>query len=183
MSEKFSSGTKSSKKTQTNKIKLILLDTILILHTSTLVYWYISWYKSNAGVPHWQYLCSFWESDLPTVCWNTHGLKSFADLFLYSYEAGFVQNLLHEKKKSLAVTINLTFWYTDDALSINNNNFHSYESSMSASYLDISLNRDINGKLNTQLYDKRDDFNFSIVKFPYFCNKIPWSHEYRQFLR
>ena len=32
------------------------------------------------------------------------------------------------------------------------------EFSMSASYLDISLNRVINGKLTTQLYDKRDDF-------------------------
>ena len=36
------------------------------------------------------------------------------------------------------------------------------ESSMSAFYLDFVLNRDINGKLNTKLYDKWDDFNFSI---------------------
>lgn len=46
------------------------------------------------------------------------------------------------------------------------------ESSMSASYLDILLNRDINDKLNTQLYDKHDDFNYSIVNFRYLCSNI-----------
>lgn len=25
----------------------------------------------------------------------------------------------------------------------------------------------------TKLYDKRDDFNFPIVNFPYLCNNIP----------
>ena len=52
------------------------------------------------------------------------------------------------------------------------------ESSMSASYLDILLNIDINGKLTTQLYDKRDDFSFSIVNFPYLCSNIPSSPAY-----
>ena len=32
-----------------------------------------------------------------------------ADLFLYSYEVEFIQKLLHEKKKSLAVAFNSTF--------------------------------------------------------------------------
>ena len=49
---------------------------------------------------------------------------------------------------------------------------------MSASYLDILLNIDINGKLTTQLYDKRDDFSFSIVNFPYLCSNIPSSPAY-----
>jgi hypothetical protein len=49
-----------------------------------------------------------------------------ADLFLYSYEAEFIQKLLHEKKKYLAVAFNSTFRYIDDVLSINNNHFHSY---------------------------------------------------------
>jgi hypothetical protein len=35
---------------------------------------------------------------------------------------------------------------------------------------DILLKLDTNGKLNTQLYDKQGDFNFSIVNFPYLCN-------------
>ena len=33
-------------------------------------------------------------------------------------------------------------------------------------------------KLTTQLYDKRDDFSFTIVNFPYICSKIPLSPAY-----
>jgi hypothetical protein len=42
-----------------------------------------------------------------------------ADLFMYSYEAAFIQKCLHETKTSLAVTFNSTFRYIDDVLSIN----------------------------------------------------------------
>ena len=49
---------------------------------------------------------------------------------------------------------------------------------MSASYWDISLNRDINGKLTTQLYDKRDYITFSIVNFPYLFSNKPLSPAY-----
>jgi hypothetical protein len=48
-----------------------------------------------------------------------------ADLFLYSYEAEFIQKHLHERKQSLAVVFNSIFRYIDDVLSINNNQFHS----------------------------------------------------------
>jgi hypothetical protein len=41
------------------------------------------------------------------------------------------------------------------------------ESSTSASYLDVLLKLDTDGKITTQLYDKREDFTFSIVNFPY----------------
>jgi hypothetical protein len=36
------------------------------------------------------------------------------------------------------------------------------ESDVSASFLDILLNIESNGRLTTTLYDKRDDFNFAI---------------------
>jgi hypothetical protein len=73
-------------------------------------------------------------------------------LFLYSYEAEFVQKLLQDNKKKLAMSFNHTFRYIDDVLSINNNNFHIYvhliypdeleikdttESDKAASYVDI----------------------------------------------
>jgi hypothetical protein len=48
----------------------------------------------------------------------------------------------------------------------------------SASYLDILLKLDTNGKITTQLYDKRNNFNFSIVNFPYLCSNIPASPAY-----
>jgi hypothetical protein len=104
------------------------------------------------------------------------------EIELYSSEAEFIQKLLHEKNKPLAVVFNSTFRYIDDVLSINNDQFHSYvysiypseleikdttESSTSASYLDVLLNIDFGGKLTTQLYEKRDYFDFVIVNFPY----------------
>jgi hypothetical protein len=90
------------------------------------------------------------------------------------------------------VSFNHTFRYID-VLSINNHNFHNYarliypdeleikdttESDKSASYLDILLNIDSNGRLTTSLYDKRDDFDFAIVNFPFLCSNIPLSPTY-----
>ena len=43
-----------------------------------------------------------------------------ADLFLYSYEADFVQELLRKNDKKLALSFNFTFRYIDDVLSLNN---------------------------------------------------------------
>ena len=34
------------------------------------------------------------------------------------------------------------------------------------------------GRLNTKIYDKRDDFNFPIVNFPYLCNNTPVAPAY-----
>jgi hypothetical protein len=47
-----------------------------------------------------------------------------ADVFLYSYEAEFVQKLLRENKKKMAVSFKHTFRYIDGVLSINKHNFH-----------------------------------------------------------
>jgi hypothetical protein len=44
---------------------------------------------------------------------------------------------------------------------------------ISASYLDLHLEIDSEGWLRTKLYDKRDDFNFPIVNFPFICCNIP----------
>jgi hypothetical protein len=43
----------------------------------------------------------------------------------------------------------------------------------SASYLDLHLEIDSEEQLRTKLYDKRDDFNFAIVIFPFICSNIP----------
>jgi hypothetical protein len=113
---------------------------------------------------------------------GTNCAPLLTDLFLYSYEAEFIQKLLHKNNKPLAVTYNSTFKYINDVLLINNDQFHSYvdsiypgeleikditESSTSASYLDILLILYADRKLTTQFYDKRDDFSFTVVNFPY----------------
>ena len=99
------------------------------------------------------------------------------DIFLYSYEADFIQSLLSMGKTQLASRSNLTYRYIDDVLSINNPEFENYlgqmypaeheikdttESTTSASYLDLLLSIGRDGQLHTSICDKRDDFNFHI---------------------
>ena len=43
----------------------------------------------------------------------------------------------------------------------------------SASCIDLHLEIDSEGRLRTKLYDKRDDFNFPILNFPFICSNIP----------
>jgi hypothetical protein len=81
-----------------------------------------------------------------------------------------------------------TFRYIDDVLSLNNSRFGDFvdriypielkikdttDTDKSASYLDLHLEIDSEGRLRTTLYDKRDDFNFLIVNFPFICSNIP----------
>jgi hypothetical protein len=49
---------------------------------------------------------------------GTNCAPLLADLFLYSYTAEFVQKLLRDNNKKLAVSFNHTFKYIDDVLSI-----------------------------------------------------------------
>ena len=51
-----------------------------------------------------------------------------------------------------------------------NRGYHRY--SLNPSYLDLHLQIDSKGRLRTNLYDKRDDFNFPIVNFPFIYSNI-----------
>ena len=128
---------------------------------------------------------------------GTNCAPLLADLFLYSYEAEFIENLCKSGKKNLARSFNFTFRYIDDVLSLNNPKFGDYvdfiypaeleikdttDSILSASYLDIMLEIDKDQHLTTKIYDKRDDFDFSIVNFPFLCSNIPESSAYGVFI-
>ena len=51
-----------------------------------------------------------------------------------------------------------------------------------ASYLDLYLDIDSEGRLRTKLYDKRDYFDFAIVNFPFICSNIPAAPAYGEYL-
>ena len=122
---------------------------------------------------------------------STNSAPLLADLFLYSYEAEFVQSLLQAGKKHLAQQFNFTYIYIDDVLSLKNTTFAEYlefsypreleikettETAASSSYLNY-LYID-NGELTIRLYDKRDDFNFPIVNVPFLSINIPSAPAY-----
>ena len=123
---------------------------------------------------------------------GTNCAPLLANLFLYSYEAEIVQSLLKAGKKHLAQQFNFTYKYIDDVLSLNNTKFAEYlefiyprdleikettKTAGSSSYLDCYLYID-NGKLTTRFYDKRNDFNFPIVNFPFLSRNMPSAPEY-----
>ena len=98
------------------------------------------------------------------------------DLFLYLYEADFIQGLLKKNEKKLARSYNFTFRYIDDVLSLNNSRFGDFVGRIysnepeikdttytdrSASYLDLHLKIDSEGRLRTKLHETIDDFNFA----------------------
>jgi hypothetical protein len=116
-----------------------------------------------------------------------------ADLFLYSYESEFLQNLVKDRKIHEARAFNFTYRYTDDVLSINNPRFAEFlpliyppeleikettDTASSASFLDLYLEFDDSGQLSSKIYDKRDDFNFNIINFQNICSNIPASPAY-----
>ena len=51
-----------------------------------------------------------------------------------------------------------------------------------ASYLDIYLEIDSEGRLRTKLYKKRDDFNFTIANFPFLRSNIPAAPAYGAYI-
>ena len=52
------------------------------------------------------------------------------------------------------------------------------DTDISASYLDIHLEIDSEGRLITKHYDKRDALNFPIVNLPFICSNIPATPAY-----
>jgi hypothetical protein len=96
--------------------------------------------------------------------------------------------LKKNEKKKLARSVNFTFRYIDDVRSLNNSRFvdsvdriyrieleikNITYADRSASYLDLHLEINSEGRLRTKHYDKRDDFDFPIVNFPFICSNIP----------
>jgi len=124
---------------------------------------------------------------------STNYAPLLVDLFLYYYEADFIQGLLKKNDKKLFRSFDFTFLYKDDVLSLNNFTFGDFvdriypiefeikdttDTDRVASYLDLHLEIDSEGRLRTKLYDKRDDFNFPIVNFPFLCSNIPAAPAY-----
>ena len=115
-----------------------------------------------------------------------------ADLFLFCYERDFMMFLSDDKQADVINAFNTTSRYLDDTLNINNFNFDNMVSQIypselqlikaktsdtKAAFLDLhlSISYDI---VSTKIYDKRDDFDFEIVNFPFLDGDVPRSTSY-----
>jgi hypothetical protein len=114
-------------------------------------------------------------------------------IFVFFGGRVFIQGPLKKNEKKLARSFNFTFRYIDDVLSLSNSRFGDFvdriypiefeikdttDTDRSTSYLDLHLEIDSEGRLRMKLYDKRDDFNFPIVNFPFICSNISAASAY-----
>ena len=110
-----------------------------------------------------------------------------ADLFLYCYERDFMDSLNHDNQADVIEAFNSTSRYLDDLLNIDNPYFEGmvnqiYPSELQlnkanisdteAPFLDLHLSV-ANGFVSSKIYDKRDDFDFDIVNFPFLDGDVP----------
>ena len=124
---------------------------------------------------------------------GTNCAPLLADLFLYSYENEFLDNMMKSGHRRLARSFSLCYRYIDDLIVFNNKKFldhlkETYPSELTvgkanksdhlADYLDLTFIIDSGGKLSTRLYDKRDDFCFHIVNSPFLPSNIPSDPSY-----
>ena len=112
-----------------------------------------------------------------------------ADLFLFFYERDFMMSLSDDKQADVIDAFNTKSRYLDDILNINNVYFDNMVSQIypselqlnkantsdtEAAFLDLhlSISNDI---VSTKINDKRDDFDFEIVNFPFLDGVVPRS--------
>ena len=118
---------------------------------------------------------------------GTNCAPLIADLFLYCYERDFMSNLQKSKRFDLIDKFNDTSRYLDDIFTIDNPTFAEHipdiyprelqlnkanTSDKETSFLDLNI-KVIGNDIHTSVYDKRDDFGFPIVNFPWLSGDVP----------
>ena len=114
-----------------------------------------------------------------------------ADLFLFCYDRDFITSLSDDHQADIIEAFNSTSRYLDDLLNIGN---HYFEGMVNQTYPPLQLNKAntsdteapflglhlsiSNGFVSSKLYDKRDDFDFDIVIFPFLDGDVPCRPSY-----
>ena len=112
---------------------------------------------------------------------GTYCAPLVADLFLVCYERNFMLSLSDNNQTDIIEAFISTSRYLDDLLNIDNPYFEQMvgqiyptelqlnkanSSDTEAPFLDLNLSI-TNGIVSSKIYDKRNDFNFEIVYFPF----------------
>ena len=118
---------------------------------------------------------------------NASAFKLKIGMLQHGKNSYFIKGLLRNYEKNLAQYFNFLSPYIDDVLPLTNSRFGGFVDSIypielqikdttdkdrHASYLALQLDIDSEWWLSTKRYDKRDDFNFTIVNFPLICRNI-----------
>ena len=115
-----------------------------------------------------------------------------ADLFLFCYERDFMMSLSVENQSEIIEALNSTSRYLDDLSNTDNTYFDGLisqiyptelqlnkanSSDTKTAFLDLHLPI-VDGFVSCKIYDKRDDFDFEILNFPFLDGDIPRAASY-----
>ena len=145
-------------------------EALVYLLNNILIRFGTKFYRQTIGIP------------MATNC-----VPLVADLLLFCYEGDFMKSLSRENQADINESFNSTSRYLHDLLNINNiyfehmvdqiypaelqlNKANSYNTE--APFLDLNLSK-ANDTVSTKIYDKRDDFDFDIVNFPFLDGDVP----------
>ena len=115
-----------------------------------------------------------------------------ADLFLYCYERDFIDSLNHDNQADVTEAFNSTSRNLDDLLNIDIHYFegkvkqiyppelqfnkaNNTDTEAPFLYLHLSI---ANRCISSKIYDKRDDFDFDKVNFPFLDGEVPLRASY-----
>ena len=123
---------------------------------------------------------------------GTYCAPLVAELFLFYYERDFMLSLSDNNQTDIIEAFYSTSRYLYDLLNINNTYFEQMVGQIyptehqlnkanysytEAPFLDLNLSI-TNGIVSSKIYDKRDDFNFEMVNFPFLDGDVPRSPSY-----
>ena len=126
------------------------------------------------------------------IAMGTNCAPLVVDLFLFCYERDFILSLSDNNQTDIIEAFNSTSRYLDDLLNFDNPYFKQMigkiyptelqlnkanSSDTEAPFSDLNLSI-TNGIVSSKIYDKRDDFNFEIVNFPFLDGDVPRSPSY-----
>ena len=166
----------------------ILMRTVRIVKNNYLHHWYTLWSCQNVCDALSYLLDNIYirfatklYRQIVGIPMGTNCAPLVADLFLYCYERDFMDSLNHDNQADVIEAFNSTSRYLDDLLNIDNPYFEGMVNQIYASelqlnkanisdteapFLDLHLSV-ANGFVSPKIYDKRDDFDFDIVNFPF----------------
>ena len=119
---------------------------------------------------------------------GTHCAPYLANIFLYGYEKRFIDNLIFNNKNKEASMLKNLFRYQDDLIVFNDKGYfdqvikeiypselvlkNTNISARKSNYLDLTISI-VNGKFKYKLFDKRQDFPFNVINYPFINGNVP----------
>ena len=128
---------------------------------------------------------------------GTNSAPYMANIYLAEYEYQFIKKLERSNKSKELKLLKNIFRFQDDLLVLNDNNYFNtifkdiYPAEMvlkktnlspqKVNFLDVTISI-YQGKFKYEYYDKRNDFNFNVISFPFMSGNLPQSQMHGLFI-